>query len=339
MYLYTDYGQPAELTGYARRSVADLEINQFTLSRYLPSQTINDLDYRFFKGGEGLIEAATYRSYDAEAPLAARPGVARTQGQLPPLSRKIRLGEYDRLKARNLDTEIRTAIFSDVERLTRAISARVELARGDALINGKVTIQENGVAAAVDFGRAPTNSVTATNLWTDYANAKPVTDLLNWQETYTDVNGSEPGTILTSKRVMAWLMRNAEIRNLIYPQGSSATLVRDSDVRTILTSFGLPNIEFYDAKVRVAGVETRVIPNNVLIFLPGGSDASQLGRVLWGTTAEAGQAAYGLAGNEPGIVAGTLETFDPVALWTKAAAIALPVVVNPNLTFVAKIAA
>jgi hypothetical protein len=59
--------------------------------------------------------------------------------------------------------------------------------------------------------------------------------------------------------------------------------------------------------------------------------------VLWGTTAEAGQAAYGLAGNEPGIVAGTLETFDPVALWTKAAAIALPVVVNPNLTFVARI--
>lgn len=339
MYLYTDYGQPAELTGYARRSVADLEINQFTLSRFLPSQTINDLDYRFFKGGEGLIEAATYRSYDAEAPLAARPGVARTQGQLPPLSRKIRLGEYDRLKARNLDTEIRSAIFSDVERLTRAISARVELARGDALVNGKVTIQENGVAAAVDFGRAPTNSVTTGNLWTDTGNAKPVTDLLNWSETYNSVNGGDPGLILTAKKNLQLLMRNSEIRNLIYPPGSSATLVRDSDVRTILGSFGLPPIETYDAKVRVAGVDTRVIPDNVIIFLPGGSDASQLGRVLWGTTAEAGQAAYGLAGNEPGIVAGTLETFDPVALWTKAAAIALPVVVNPNLTFVAKIAA
>lgn len=338
MYLYTDYGQPAELTGYARRSVANLEINQFTLSRFLPSQTINDLDYRFFRGGEGLIEAATYRSYDAEAPLAARPGVTRTQGQLPPLSRKIRLGEYDRLKARNLDAEIRNAIFSDVERLTRAISARVELARGDALVNGRVTIMENGVAAGVDFGRAPSQTVTAAALWTDTANAKPVTDLLAWDEVYNSVNGTSFGLLVTAKKNLQLLMRNAEIRNLIYPQGSAASLVRDSDVRTILGSFGLPGIETYDAKVRVAGVDTRVIPDDIVLMMPGGTDAAQLGRVLWGTTAEAGQAAYGLAGNEPGIVAGTLETFDPVALWTKAAAIALPVVVNPNLTMVARIA-
>lgn len=337
MYLYTDYGDPAELTGYSRTALADLEINQFRLSRFLPSQTLNDLDYRFTRGGEGLIEAATYRSYDAEAPLAARPGITRTQGQLPPLSRKIRLGEYDRLKSRNLDAEIRNAIYSDVERLTRALSARVELARGDALVNGRVTIQENGVSAGVDFGRNPGNNVVASTLWTDTANAKPVTNLLSWAEAYNDVNGSDPGLILTSKKNMALLMRNAEIRNLIYPQGSSAALVRDSDVRTILTSFGLPSIEFYDAKVRVAGVDTRVIPENIIIFLPGGADASQLGRVLWGTTAEAAEPSYGLAGNEAGIVAGTMTTWDPVALWTKAAAIAMPVVVNPNLTFVAKI--
>lgn len=338
MYLYTDYAEPAELTGYARRSLADLEINQFTLSRFLPSQTVNDLDYRFTQGGEGLIEAATYRSYDAEAPLASRPGITRTAGQLPPLSRKIRLGEYDRLKSRNLDADIRNAIFSDTERLTRAISARIELARGDALVNGKVTIAENGVAAGVDFGRAPSQSVTAPVLWTDTANAKPVTDLLSWQEVYNAVNGSDFGLALTATKNLRLLMRNAEIRNLIYPQGSSATLVRDSDVRTIVSSFGLPGFETYDAKVRVAGVDTRVIPDNVIIFLPGGSDAAQLGRVLWGTTAEAAEPGYGLAGNEAGIVAGSMSTWDPVALWTKTAAIALPVLVNPNLVMVAKIA-
>lgn len=339
MYLYTDYAEPAELTGYARRALADLEINQFTLSQFLPSQTLNDLDYRFTRGGEGLIEAATYRSYDAEAPLAARPGITRTHGQLPPLSRKIRLGEYDRLKSRNLDPEIRNAIFSDLERLTRALSARIELARGDAIVNGKVSISENGVSASVDFGRAPGNYVTAGTYWTDTANATPVSNLLAWYQQYVDTNGSEPGLILTAKKNMAVLMRNAEIRNLIYPVGSSATLVKDTDVRAILTSFGLPTVQFYDAKVRVAGVDTRVIPDNVIIFLPGGSDASQLGRVLWGTTAEAAEPSYGLAGNEPGIVAGNMTTWDPVALWTKAAAIAMPVVVNPNLTFVAKIAA
>ena len=339
MYLYTDYGDPAELTGYAREALYALERNQFQLSRFLPSQTINDLDYRFTQGGEGLIEAATYRSYDAEAPLAARPGITRTQGQLPPMSRKIRLGEYDRLKSRNLDQDIRDAILGDVERLTRAISARMELARGDALVNAKVTIAENGVAASVDFGRNPGNNVVTARLWTDTAAATPVTDLLGWSEAYNQVNGTDPGLILTAKKNMALLMRNAEVRNLIYPAGSGATLVRDTDVRTILTSFGLPNIEFYDAQVRVAGVATRVIPDNVIIFLPGGNDADQLGRVLWGTTAEAAEPSYGLAGNEAGIVAGTMTTWDPVALWSKAAAIGMPVLVNPNLTFVAKITA
>jgi hypothetical protein len=339
MYLYTDFGDPAELTGYARTALADLEINQFTLSQYLPSQTINDLDYRFTRGGEGLIEAATYRSYDAEAPLGARPGITRTQGELPPLSRKIRLGEYDRLKSRNLDSQITNAIYSDLERMTRSLAARVELARGDALVNGKVTISENGVSAAVDFGRNAGNSVTAGTYWTDLANAKPLTDLLAWQQSYVDVNGSEPGKILMAKKNMAQLMQNAQIKGLVYPQGSPAALVKDTDVRGVLTAFGLPGIDFYDAKVRVAGVDTRVIPDNILIFLPGGADAGQLGRVLWGTTAEASEPSYGLAGNEAGVVAGTYTTWDPVALWTKAAAIALPVVVNPNLTFVAKIAA
>jgi hypothetical protein len=338
MYLYTDYGNPAELTGYVRRSLADLEINQFTLSQYLPSQTINDLDYRFTRGGEGLMEAATYRSYDAEAPLASRAGITRTQGELPPLSRKIRLGEYDRLKARNLDPEIRNAVYSDLERLTRALSARVELARGDALVNGRVTIAENGVSATVDFGRNPGNAVTAPSLWSDTANSKPITNLLAWQQSYVDINGSYPGTLLMAKQTMAMLMRNAEIKNLVYPVGSATTLVKDNDVRGVLTSFGLPPISFYDAKVRVAGVDTRIIPANVVLLLPDGQDLQQLGRVLWGTTAEATEPSYGLAGNEPGIVAGTYTTWDPVALWTKAAAIALPVIVNPNLTFVATIA-
>jgi hypothetical protein len=48
---------------------------------------------------------------------------------------------------------------------------------------------------------------------------------------------------------------------------------------------------------------------------------------------------YGLqAGEQPGIVAGSYSTKDPVALWTKAAAIGLPVLANPNLSFTADVA-
>jgi hypothetical protein len=40
----------------------------------------------------------------------------------------------------------------------------------------------------------------------------------------------------------------------------------------------------------------------------------------------------------PGLVSVVEKTFDPVATWTKSAAVALPVLVNPNLSFSADVA-
>src|SRR5690606_34436931 len=122
MLLTTDYIEPAELTGYVREALADLEQNRFTLSRYLPSRTIDDLHYRFNRGGEGLAEAATFRAYDAESPIGGRPGLTRVTGELPPISRKVRLGEFDRLRLRQAaDDDVVNSIFNDAERMALAV--------------------------------------------------------------------------------------------------------------------------------------------------------------------------------------------------------------------------
>lgn len=341
MLLTTDYITPAELTGYVRAALADLERNRFTLSRFLPTQAIDDLQYRFTKGGEGLAEAATFRAYDAESPIGSRPGVSRVTGELPPISRKIRLGEYERLRQRKADQQIRDAILDDAARMTRAVAARVEMARGEALYTGKITISENGVIATVDFGRAAGHTVTAGTAWTNAASATPLTDLMTWRDTYVADTGSEPGVILTSRRVLALMMRNAEMRNLVFPGGSQQPdIVTQTSVNGVLEAFGLPPIEVYDARVSVGGSATRVIPDDRVLLLPapGSMDGDQLGATLWGTTAESLEPDFGLAGDEPGIVAGSYSTKDPVAVWTKAAGIALPVLANPDLTFAADVA-
>src|SRR5512139_2252304 len=135
MLLTTDYYTPAQLTGYARASLADIPANRPTLARWLPWRTVPDLTFRFTRGREGLTEAATYRSWDTEAPIAGRPGITRVTGELPPISRKIRLDEYTRLRERaNSDESIRALVLSDAERLVRMIAMRVELARGQALV-------------------------------------------------------------------------------------------------------------------------------------------------------------------------------------------------------------
>jgi hypothetical protein len=344
MLINTDYITPAELTGYVRAGAMDWARNQFSLARWLPNNPIDDLDFRFTRGGEGLIEAASFRAYDAESPIGSRPGVVRISGELPPISRKIRLGEYDRLKQRKLDDRIRGALMTDAERMVRSIMARMELARGDALVNGKVTISENGLAVEADFGRSGTMSVAPATLWSDLVNSTPLANLFTWRETYIATNGELPGAIVTSTRVLNYMLRNAEVRQLASTAIGTPTLVAPTMLQQVLEAHGLPPIYTYDAQVKVNGSATRVIADDKLLLLPMAGDAnspdgSNLGATLWGTTVEATSPKYAIElGEEPGIVAGSYEDEDPIALWTKASAIGLPILANPDLSMVADVA-
>jgi hypothetical protein len=337
MLLNQDYITPAELTGYVREALADQEQNRFTLSRWLPSRNVDDLMYRFTRGGDGLIDAATFRAYDAESPIGSRPGVTRVTGELPPISRKIRLGEYDRLRQRRDDAALRDAIMSDAERMTRAVGARLEMARGEALYTGKVTIAENGVVATVDFGRAAGHTVSAGTTWSTVATATPLLDLITWRDTYIATNGVSPGAILTSTTVLGYLLRNAEMRTLAASTAGSPAIVSQNVVESIFAMHGLPPIYIYDTQVKVAGSAARIIPTDRVILLPAPGD-DELGATLLGTTAESLEPEFGLSGDEPGVVAGAYSTKDPVAVWTKAAAIGLPILANPDLTFAADVA-
>jgi len=340
MLLNTDYIQPAELTGYARASLADREINRFNLSQWLPSVPIDDLSYRFTKGGEGLTEAASFRSYDTESQIAARPGLTRSTGELPPISRKIRLGEYDRLRQRKADESIRNSILSDAERMVRAVQARMELARGDALVNGTITLNENGVIATVDFGRAAGHSVTAGTPWSTVATADVLADMIAWRSVYVDSNGEAPGAAVMSNTVLGYLLRNAGFRALAASLTGTPSMITQTAVQSVMDAHGLPPIYTYDAKVTVGGVSTRVIPNDVFLFLPAPTtdpDGTDLGATLWGTTAESLDERYAVE-EAPGIVAGAYSTEDPIAIWTKAAAIGLPILANPDLSFKADVA-
>ncbi len=344
MLINTDYVTPTELSGYVRAALADMQVNRFTLARFLPNRTIDDLQYRFDRGGaEGLAEAATFRSYDTESPVGSRPGVTRVTGELPPVSRKIRLGEYDRLRQRRLDNRVRSQILTDAERMTRAVAARIELARGEALYKGKIDLSENGIIASVDFGRAAGHTVNAGVAWTDTANATPLTDLIAWKQTYQATNGVAPGTILLSSAVTGLLLRNDEIRQLLSNANGVPNLVSNAQLQAIFQAHGLPPFEEYDAQVKVNGASQYIIPRDRVLLLPAPGDAndpesSEMGATLWGTTAESLEPEFGLEeGEEPGIVAGAYSTKDPVAVWTKAAAVSLPILANPDLSFAADI--
>lgn len=344
MLLNVDYITPSELTGYTRAGLADLPLNRFALAQWLPNRDVDDLEFRFNRGGEGLLEAASYRAFDTESQVGSRPGKVRVTGELPPISRKIRLSEYDRLRQRKLDEAIRGELMSDSLRMMRAVAARIELARGEALANGSIVLNENGMIGTIDFGRDAGHTTTAATVWSDTATATILTDLLAWRNTYIATNdGEEPGALLTSNLVIPHMLRNAEFRALAGTTAGTPSVITRPLLNEILAAHGLPPIYEYNAQVKVNGASKRVIPSDRVLFLPAPVDpadveGTDLGASLWGTTAESLSPRFELTEEEaPGIVAGVYETQDPVSLWTKAAAIAVPILANPNLSFSADV--
>lgn len=335
--LVYDLVDPAELIDYVRaydNEVLRAEAN-FVLDAWLPNRPTEDLEFRIRKGALNDVDVAEYRAWDTPAPMTGRPGVSRIAGSLGPVSRQIPMGEEEYLRQRALDRgtddPIIDAIFEDAERMVRAVQARIEMARGDLIDDGIVTIAENGLVLEADFGRSPAMSPTVTVDWTD-PTSLILTNLLAYQEIYEDTNGVTPGELVVPRSMVGNFALNQEFLDYASFAGTTPNRVNRQTIDSILAAEGLPPISVYDGQFRVNGVRTRVLNEDKVYFMPPQGEA--LGHTFYGVTAEALKLrAKGLIERDatPGVVAVVTETEHPVQTFTVGTAIALPAMPNPDL--------
>lgn len=338
--LWTEILTPAEITGFARASQEDYERQQGTLARWLPNTTVSDVVVRTLVGSDGTGELAQFRSFDAETPIGSGGSAERKVFELLPLGLKERISEYEQLRARGRDGAALVLGGAEraAQRVVRSIVNRLEIARAQAIEDGAVVINENGVVQTVDFGRANESEVSAVDLW-DETDATPIDDLNTWVSTYTDANnGSAPGAIVTSKRVLSALQRSSEIRAMVATLVGTPNIVSVEMVNNLLTSYSLPPIYLYDRKVK----GQRLTADNKLFLLPAPVDpnngSNELGATFVGPTLESQEPEYGIgAADQPGIAVGVWKTRDPIAAWVHANATAFPVLVNPVASMVAEV--
>jgi len=343
-----EYMPPTTLTGFVREVPYPSNLQ---LANYLPDRFVGDIEAAMDQVTR-TNRAAQFRAWDSETPVSRRDSFTRSRVKLPPLGVKLPIGEYERLmleRARtggdNRDAYVE-AIYNDAEQLTREVYNRMELARGDALIDGKFTIvDENGLKGLeADFGLPGTHLVAPIVPWSTTASATPLTTLKTWIELYQDdANGDLPGIALTSRKVINNLLMSAEIRDLFY-RGDAVSggpnLLTPAQLNTVLTAYGYPPFVAYDTKIEVDGTATRVIPDDRVIFLP--SDPSSLGFTAWGVTAEALELASGqnpglLFSELSGLVGVVLKEGDPLRVWTKVGAVGMPIITDPKRLLVADV--
>lgn len=320
----------------------------------LPTRVINNVKYRT-QNRSITVAAASYRAWDTPTPrLRVQSDRSIKEGNLLPLGGKESIEELATILAevaRGADGQsVIDAAYDNVANQTLAIYSRLEVAAGDVLTDGILTIEENGVLLNADFGVPVGNKPTAAVFWDDPA-ATPLDDERAWIDAQVNAGRGRPARVITSNKVASLFAANAQYRNTFWG-GETASIDRPTltpdQVNSVRATYGLPPITTYDVQVPIAQgdgtiVVERVIPENRYIMLPADT-AGGLGETLMGLTAEAlvldptsnpritGQYAGGL-------ISTAKYEDDPVSVTTKTTATGLPVLHTPEGLITAQVLA
>ena len=154
-------------------------------------------------------------------------------------------------------------------------------------------------------------------------------------------SGNALTEIVTSTKILRKLAANKGIQTLIYGTVGAGTYVPAGRIRSLFAElFGFGVITTNDLRYKTqtaSGNEAtkRFFPEDKMAFLSNGT-ASSFGVGLWGVTPE--EADYGQYNDksmDQFITITQWATPDPVAVWTKASGVFIPVVPNPTGLFIA----
>jgi hypothetical protein len=344
--------EPDALTAFIREvpTPSDLALSSLFPERHLDTNTVD------FAEIVRTNRTARFRSFDGRIHVSERDIGTEKRVKLPPLSSSLSMGEYERLQlefARNGGTNqqaLARSIYNDAQNLTREVQNRLEQAWGDILTDGKLTISEGGLVSEADFGVPVGHLVAPLGVaWSTVATATVLSDLILWTDAWIVTNGSAPGRLLPSTRVLRYMQRNAEIINAVKGAAAQVTRVNITELNDLLASEGLPTIGIgadgkpitYDTQVDVDGVSTRVIPDDRLLMLPTSID--ELGFTAFGVSATALELVDSnesdLSFEEAAGIVGVVEKVGPpYRQFTYVDAVAMPILADSRKLLVADVA-
>lgn len=330
---------------YARERVR--QSTQYLGPRLFPEQPTNELTYEYWRDQNRLPVMASVQAFGAEAAIAGRDGAVKVSGEIPPIKRKINLNErlFIALKREGAGdiAMVRDQLYNDIDNMVDSVLARIEAMRIEALATGQLALAENGVVVNVNFGVPVGNQQAllavnqADGQWNQAA-AEPITMIQDWTNAVVAASGVRPTRALTSNTVVANMLRNAQVRTMIWGDNGNARAVSLPQLNALLQTLDLPQIATYDLQVRAENgvgvpVAQPLFPANRFVLLP----PTPVGETLMGPTAEA------LLDNEvgaeeaPGVYAVVTQEAEPPAIWTKAAACAFPTFPAVDQVFLAQV--
>ena len=264
---------------------------------------------------------------------------------------KVKINQSERMRALTRAGVQNDAMFdyviNDGIRLADQVFTRSKVAKNELMATGKVTIKENDLNLTVDYGVPRANTAYILDFSSEAAE-----DISSQIQAIIDDATSEGVTIngmMTSKASISKLRNNEALQVIIGGASAKGQLIRRAALDAYLEEeFGIDTIITNDltyGKSATIGADGRPViataryfPKDKVTFFasnPGG----KLGTGLWGNPPEVDdfEIRVGSSGVSPYVYVSQWFEQDPHVLWTKASALFMPVLYNPDSLFIASV--
>ena len=300
-------------------------------------------EYLRLAGGDQLPTMALVHALDSEAHIGSRPSLSRVTVEKLLIKEKINQTENLQLALDNgvyADDDQVQFVYDDWARLAENVRCRTEVAKMEFLSTGKMTINENGLKFTVNFGVPSTNTEFTVDL------SDPSKDVLSQIQKVIDAAADLGYTItgmVTSGAVLSRLKTNEGISKAIYGGSGAGAMVTNTQLSALFEDlYRFSDIRTNDARYNQedkTGKKTakRFYPRDKISFLAAGNGVQNFGVGLWGVTPEERkQGPWTDKSADQYITLTQWEEPDPVAVWSKASGLFIPVTPTPDGLLVAK---
>lgn len=303
-----------------------------------------EAEYYKLSQGAALPTIAQVHALDTEARIGTRPAIEKVTVEKFLIKEKINQSEktQEYLKNGVDESGLIGFIYDDMGRLADSVVARVELMKQDVMSTGKINIKENNLNFTIDLGVPAENFVTAN--WSDPEH-NILADISNWKKIAKD-QGQTITRVQTSDKILGYMQNNRGIQVAIKSALGVGTFVMVSELNTLMQQMFGFTIEtdediYATIEKRSDGTlkrkSTRFFPEDKFTMYTASANG-KFGTGLWGVTPE--ELAYGPwteKSQKQFVTITQWETPDPVAVWTKASGIFVPVIQNPEGMIIATI--
>lgn len=291
-------------------------------------------EYYRLMSGQRLPEVAFVHALDTEAEIGTRPGFEKVLTEKLFIKRKINQSERLRQAIENgvPDNEaLKNFVFDDAANLFESVVARANVMKGQFLSTGAVTVKENHVDMGIDYGVPATAKVTLTN-W-----ATPEADIMGDIQkmvTVAEDNGYVVNKALTSLKMINYMRNNTAMQTAVLGAANKRLLTKQELANLLMQEYAI-TIDRCDEKFRFRKADGslktgRYFKEDVFTLYEADANGS-FGTGLWGVTPEELEYRQFIQeDNRSFITLSMWATQDPVAVWTKASGMFVPVAPKAN---------